>query len=323
VATELIRGLSSLPPAFPGCVVTIGNFDGVHRGHQALLAQVIDKAQALNVPSVVVIFEPQPAEFFANDSAVFPRLTRLSEKFDALADCGIDKVLVLDFNHDLANLTADEFIQQILCDSLHVKHVFIGDDFRFGKGRVGDWTFLKNAAQRLGFTVAQMPSILIDGERVSSTQVRKALAAGNHVLADKLLGHAYTMKGLIVHGDKLGRKLGFPTANIDLERIASPVQGVYVVRMHGIAAKPLPGVANIGTRPTIAEGLRNLLEVYLFDFDQDIYGREVSIEFCVKLRDEIRYENVVLLQQQIAKDVDEAREYFMQRGELQSSSHNE
>lgn len=320
MTTQLIRGLSNLPPDFQGCVATIGNFDGVHRGHQVLLAELTAHAKTLELPSLVITFEPHPAEFFAGSGAALPRLTRLREKFKALAACDVDKVLVLHFNHKLASLSAEKFVQDILCANLKVKHLQIGDDFRFGKGREGDYEFLKKSGQQYGFTVASMPTMLIEGERVSSTRTRKALAEGKDALAAKLLGQTYSIEGRVVQGDKLGRTLGFPTANINLHRQVTPVAGIYVVRVHGLGIKPLAGVANIGTRPTVDDSKRNLLEVYLFDFNQDIYGRYIRVEFCKKLRDEIRFDNLELLKQQMIKDAAEAHDYFVKQGELQSHS---
>lgn len=308
MATELIRGLYNLRPRHKGCVLTIGNFDGVHCGHQALLSRVQVKAAELHLPSVVLTFEPLPKEFFGR-ATVVPRLTRWREKFTQIADCGIDRILVVNFNAKCASISANEFVKEILCNGLGVKHVIIGDDFRFGHARQGDFSFLQQAGEKYGFTVEAMPSLMIDGKRVSSTLVRDALTAANHPWAEKLLGHPYTMQGRVVHGDKRGRILGFPTANIYLHRAVTPVQGVYAVRMHGIGTHALPGVANVGIRPTV-NGTRSLLEVHLFDFDSDIYGKHVSVEFCKKIRDEKRFDNLDLLKEQIFKDANEARGYF-------------
>jgi riboflavin kinase/FMN adenylyltransferase len=316
VATQLIRGLRNLPADFPGCVATIGNFDGVHLGHQALLAEVKKHAKKLGVPSVVITFEPHPGEFFGQNP-MLPRLTRWREKFKALSDCGIDKVVLLRFNREFANDSAENFMRRILVEGLRIKHIVVGEDFRFGKARQGDFHFLKNSGEKYGFTAATLSDVMVRGERVSSTRIRKALAAGDHQLATELLGHPYTMRGRIVHGDKRGRQLGFPTANIDLHRKASPIQGIYIVRLYGLGDAGLPGVANIGTRPSV-DGVRSLLEVHVFNFNQDIYGKAVCVEFCKKLRDEERYENLDLLKQQIEKDAAAARRYFLESGELSS-----
>lgn len=309
MATSIIRGLINVPATQRSCVVTIGNFDGVHLGHQALLARVKEQARFKGVPAIAIVFEPQPAEFFAQQQAVVPRLTRWREKFHALARCGMDSVLVLRFNAKLAQLSADEFVRTILQQGLAVQHVIVGDDFRFGKGRQGDIDFLKQVGAQYGFSAEAMPSVLIENERVSSTRIRLALAQGDHVLAARLLGRPYSMEGRVVRGDQRGRSIGFPTANIYLHRQATPVQGVYVVRMQGLAQSSLPGVANVGIRPTVG-GTRSLLEVHLFDFDQDIYGKQVRIEFCEKLRDEKRFDNFDLLKEQIWKDAEQAKKYF-------------
>jgi riboflavin kinase/FMN adenylyltransferase len=309
VATQLIRGLSNLSQQYHGCVATIGNFDGVHYGHQALLANVKAQATKLNVPAVVVTFEPQPAEFFAEGRSSVPRLMRWREKFHALAACGMDAVLVLRFDKNLATLSAEQFIQKILCDGLGMQHLIVGDDFRFGQGRQGDFAFLQQGGQQYGFIAENMPSVIVAGERVSSTRVRQALQQNEYDLVKTLLGRPYCMEGRVVYGDKRGRTMGFPTANIYLHRDVTPVNGVYSVRMHGLGAEGLPGVANVGTRPTV-DGTRSLLEVHLFDFQQDIYKRHVTVEFCEKLRDEKRFESLDLLKEQIWLDAARAREYF-------------
>jgi riboflavin kinase / FMN adenylyltransferase len=311
VVTQLVRGLHNIPPQWQGAVVTIGNFDGVHKGHQALLAKVKAKADSLNVPAVVVVFEPQPAEFFANNKLPTPRLTRLREKFHALANLQMDAVLVLRFNEKFANLTADQFINQVLSAGLKARHVIVGADFQFGKGRAGNVNFLTTRGAESGFTVETMPDVLIDGERVSSTLVRQALAAGQEEVVQRLLGRPYVMEGRVVYGDQRGRTIGFPTANILLRRKATPVHGVYVVRMYGIAPQGIAGVANVGERPTV-DGKRTLLEVHLFDFSADIYHRQVRVEFCKKLRDEQRFENFDLLKEQIWRDATAARAYFLE-----------
>lgn len=308
--SQLIRGLNHIPPHFQGGVATIGNFDGVHQGHQVLLSQVTKTANLLKLPSLVITFEPQPLEYLLPQKSV-PRLTRLREKFCLLAESGIDNVLMIRFDEDFAELSADEFIQ-LLVEKLNIKHLIVGDDFRFGRGRQGDIARLKQATD---FTVETQTDVLLESQRVSSTRVRQALLAGDHALAQRLLGHPYFMMGRVVHGDKLGRVLGYPTANIYLHRKVSPVMGIYVVRVHGLAKKPLPGVANVGIRPTIG-GTRSLLEVHLFNFNQVIYGKYVSVEFCHKLRDEERYETLDALKAQIAIDAEQARNYFIQQGEM-------
>lgn len=306
--TKLIRSLHSLPPADQGGVVTIGNFDGVHLGHQALLAEAVKEAKKRGVTANVITFEPHPFEFFAGNQLTIPRLTRLREKYTQLARCGVDNVIILEFNQALAGATASDFIA-LLHQYLRPCHIVIGDDFRFGKGREGDFQLLEAKAKELGFSLAAMPTFLLDGERVSSTRVRKALMEDDLALANRLLGHSYTMQGRVRHGDALGQQLGFPTANIHLHRRLTPVKGIFTVYMHGLSAHPLPGVANIGTRPTVG-GTRTLLEVHLLDFNQNIYGRYIEVEFCKKLREEERYPSLELLKEQIARDVEAARHYF-------------
>jgi riboflavin kinase/FMN adenylyltransferase len=312
--TKVIRGLCNIISAPKNSVVTIGNFDGVHIGHQALLAKTVQKAKQLQTSSLAIIFEPQPFEFFLRDKAV-PRLTRWREKFCLIAESNIDAVLVVRFNREFASLSAEQFIQDILKNSLQVQHIIVGDDFQFGHGREGNFNYLQQAGRDAGFSVENMPSILLENKRISSTRVREALADSNHELVECLLGRPYTMKGRVVYGDKRGRAMGFPTANIYLHRPITPVKGVYVVRMQGITDKALPGVANVGIRPTIG-GTRSLLEVHLFDFAEDIYGRQVKVEFCEKLREEQRYSSLDLLVEQIFKDAKAARNYFEMRGEL-------
>ncbi|MBI5451185.1 MAG: bifunctional riboflavin kinase/FAD synthetase [Gammaproteobacteria bacterium] len=311
---ELIRGLHNVRPSHAGCVATIGNFDGVHLGHQAVLGQLAEKATALNLPSLVITFEPYPQEFFRPDQAP-PRLTRLREKLLALRRYAVDRVLCLRFDAALASMEAERFIDEILVGRLGVRYLVVGDDFRFGSRRRGDFAMLQAAGRRHGFQVVGMLPFDIDGARVSSTRIREALRVGGLALAGKLLGRSYRMAGRIVHGDKRGRTLGFPTANLYLHRQVSPLQGVYAVAMFGLDQEPVPGVANIGTRPTVG-GQRSLLEVHLLDFSGDIYRRQVQVEFLTKLRDELRFESLAALTAQIAQDVQQAREYFGQQQTL-------
>lgn len=317
--TKLIRSIHNVTPKQQGAVLTIGNFDGVHLGHHKLITKVIEKAQRLSVPSMVVTFEPHPFEFFGkrDDTAEYgiPRLTRLREKYSALAKSKVDNVLILPFNQAIAKISATSFVTNFLYGVLQPAYVLVGDDFRFGHKRQGDFTLLYELGSELGFSVQAMPTFTIDEERVSSSRVRKALAEGDHALVRRLLGKPYSMQGRISCGHQRGRQLGFPTANIYLHRKITPVRGVYTVYVHGIAEKPYPGVANVGIRPTV-DGTRSLLEVHLLNFTQDIYGRYVEVEFCEKLREEVRYPNLELLKEQIAKDVVSARNYFQKHGVL-------
>ncbi len=305
---KIIRNLQNLKPRHHGCVATIGNFDGVHLGHQAVLGQLTEKADELNLPLTVVTFEPQPQEVFRPEQAP-PRLTRFREKVQALRRYAVDRVLVLRFNKAFSQQSPDKFIQRLLVDGLGVKYLVIGDDFRFGKNRTGDFDMLKTAGRQYGFEVVNMHTFLLDGERVSSTGVRAALGAGDLNAAGKLLGRTYRMSGRVAHGDKKGRTIGFPTANIHLHRIATPLRGVFAVELFGIEGEPLPGVANLGTRPTVG-GMRTLLEVHLFDFDGDIYGHHVHVDFLLKLRDERRFDSFDQLTAQILRDAGQARAFF-------------
>ena len=302
---ELIRGEHNLYPRHRGCVATIGNFDGVHLGHQAVLKQTCDKAREMGLPATVITFEPQPQEFFRPEQAP-PRLTRLREKLLALKPHAIDRMLCLSFNPSLANLSADQFIQKILIDGLGVRYLVVGDDFRFGKGRQGDFAMLIKAGQQHGFEVANTHSFTLSDERVSSTLIREALAQGDLIRVEQLLGRPYSMCGRVAHGDKRGRTIGFPTANIYLHRKNTPILGVYAVKMNDMEDYPVNGVANIGTRPTVC-GTRTLLEVHLFDFNKDIYGAHIEVVFVEKIRDEKRFESFDALKQQIHVDAERAR----------------
>jgi riboflavin kinase/FMN adenylyltransferase len=311
IGMHLIRGLHNLTPAMHGCAATIGNFDGVHLGHQAVLGQLAERAVDLGLPTTAIIFEPQPQEYFAPDQAP-PRLTRFREKWMALRRYSIDRVLCLRFERALAELEADEFVKRVLVDGLGVRYLVVGDDFRFGKGRGGDFDYLVKAGRREGFQVVHMHSFEQDGSRVSSTRIREALRAGNLSAAEQMLGRNYRMLGRIAHGDKRGRTIGFPTANLFLHRHSTPVQGVFAVEMYGLDKEPLPGVANVGTRPTV-DGTRSLLEVHLFDFSGDIYGRHVAVDFVHKIRDEKRFDSFPELKAQIEQDAQQARDFFARR----------
>ena len=305
---KLIRGLHNFRPEHCGCVATIGNFDGVHLGHQAVIGQLAEKAAELCLPSVVMTFEPQPLEYFAPHKAP-SRLTRFREKLQALRRYAIDRVVCLPFNKKLASLTYQEFIQRILVDGLGIKYLVVGDDFRFGKNREGHFEHLVEAGKLHGFHVVNMHTFAIDDERVSSTRIRYALEQGDMAKAEQLLGRDYRMSGRVAHGEKLGRELGYPTANIHIHRKVSPLQGIFVVEVYGLDEEPLPGVASIGTRPTV-DGTKVILEVFLFDFDQDIYGRHLQVSFLHKIRDEERFESLQVLKDKIEEDVEKAKAYF-------------
>lgn len=292
-----------------GCVATLGNFDGVHVGHRVVIDNLARRGRELNLPVVVVLFEPQPREYFTPGDAP-ARLTRLREKLMCLGEMPVDQVLLLHFDQNLANMAAERFIQDILVDTLKVSYLVVGDDFRFGQYRRGDFAMLKTAGQQAGFEVTDTESVLVDGQRVSSTLVRDTLAQGGMELAARYLGRPYAICGRVAPGSKLGRKIGFPTANIALRRKNTPLQGVFAVTMTGLDHHPLPGVANIGTRPTVDGKSAVLLEVHLFDFDRDIYGRLVEVQFRHKLRNEQRFDGLDALKAQIERDAEAARGYF-------------
>ncbi|MDA8487698.1 bifunctional riboflavin kinase/FAD synthetase [Kluyvera sp. Awk 3] len=305
---KLIRGIHNLSQAPHGCVLTIGNFDGVHRGHQALLQGLRAEGRARGLPVVVMIFEPQPLELFAADKAP-ARLTRLREKLRYLAESGVDYVLCLRFDRRFAALTAQDFISELLVKRLGVHFLAVGDDFRFGAGRQGDFLLLQKAGADFGFDITSTQTFCHGGVRISSTAVRQALADDNLEQAERLLGHPFIISGRVVHGDELGRTIGFPTANLPLRRQVSPVKGVYAVEVAGLGDKPLPGVANIGTRPTVA-GMRQQLEVHLLDVAMDLYGRHIDVILRKKIRNEQRFASLDELKAQIARDVLTAREHF-------------
>ncbi len=303
---RVFRGYSS--PVCGPTALAIGNFDGVHRGHAALVGRLVAVASELGLPPTVLTFEPHPREFFAPESAP-ARLTTLREKLELLADCGAAQAMVCQFNAAFAALTAEQFIERVLLAGLQVRHLIIGDDFRFGAGRRGDFALLQAAGREHGFAVEAMGSVVVDGERVSSSGVRDALATGDMERAARLLGRPYVIDGRVVHGDKIGRQLGFRTANIRIKHNPLPMTGVFCVEVGGLGDRPLPGVANLGVRPTLG-GTRPLLEIHLFDFDRDIYGAHLAVRFVHKLRDEQRFPNFDALKAQIAADAAAARAYF-------------
>lgn len=299
-----------IPPAVTTPVaLTIGNFDGVHLGHRAMLARLAEAARRLKVPSCVMTFEPHPREFFAPDQAP-TRLTSLREKLELLARAGVERVQVCRFNFDFAKTTAEDFISRILHQGLAARWILVGDDFRFGARRAGDLSLLKQAEAECGFRVHAMPSVMVDGIRVSSTAVREALARGDMARAQCLLGRSYSISGRVVGGDRVGRKLGWPTANVLMKHNRPPLAGIFAVDVHGIEGRVLPGVASLGVRPTLAHDARPCLEVHLLDFERDIYGAHLRVDFLHKFRDEQKYADVETLKRQIAVDVENAREFF-------------
>jgi riboflavin kinase/FMN adenylyltransferase len=302
--TRGIPAAAAVPAA-----LTIGNFDGVHLGHQAMLAELKRAAVRLGIPACVLTFEPQPREFFAPDQAP-PRLTSLREKLELLAACGVDHVHISRFTYAFAQISAEDFIERIIARGLGARWVLVGDDFRFGARRAGSLDKLKQAAPRLGFEVAALQSVALEGERISSTAVRAALAAGTLERAERLLGRSYSIAGRVVAGDGLGRKLGFPTANVQMKRNRPALQGIYAVRLHGAGREALRGVASLGVRPTVKHQGAPVLEVHVLDFEGDLYRRHVRVEFLRKLRDEEKYADLATLTRQIAIDARNARTFF-------------
>ena len=303
---RVFRGFSRPVPG--PAAVAIGNFDGVHLGHAALLKRLVDAARAANLPATILTFEPHPREFFSPASAP-ARLTTLREKLELLAASGVEQAMVCHFNARFAALSAAQFVDDVLLAGLHTRHLIIGDDFRFGKGRAGDFAMLQAAGQQAGFSVEAMGSVMLDGVRVSSSAVRQALADGDMQRAAALLGRPYVIDGSVRHGDKIGRQLGFATANIRIKHNPLPMSGVFAVEVSGLGAAVLPGVANLGIRPTVG-GTKPILEVHLFDFERDIYGAHLSVRFVHKLRNEQRFPNIDALKAQIAADATAARAFF-------------
>ena len=303
----LIRGLHNLRARDRDCVATIGNFDGVHLGHQAVLGALTERARNAGVPSVVITFEPQPLEFFQPERAP-ARLTRLREKLEAIAACGIDKVLLIHFDATFAGVEARAFVEGVLVERLGIRHLYVGDDFRFGRDRQGDFAMLREIGAAHGFGVESLDTVVEDGCRVSSTRIREALQAGDLDHAARCLGRRYRICGKVAHGNKRGRTIGFPTINVGLLRRSTPLRGVFAVQVLGLSDGPLPGVANIGNRPTLGGDDRFLLEVHLLDFTGEVYGRHVEVDFVERIRDERRFESFDALRAQIALDVQRARE---------------
>lgn len=307
---QLVRGLHNLKPEHRNCAVTIGNFDGVHHGHQALLRLLSEKARENNIPSTLMSFDPLPHEYFSKSKPA-PRLTSARERYTLIAELDEslrpDMLLILRFGDRLAQLSAEEFVSKVLVDALAVKAVVIGDDFRFGKGRAGDYDYLKAAGDKHGFEVLALSTHSVDNMRVSSTGIRQALLDDRLSDAERMLGKPYRICGRVAHGDKRGRTIGFPTANIRLNRPAIPLSGVYSVTMCSPELGDVQGIANIGKRPTV-DGVRDQLEVHLFDFEKNIYGMNICVSFHHKIRDEKKFDSFELLKQQIALDCVRARE---------------
>lgn len=313
---KVFRGLPNAAARAP-CALAIGNFDGVHLGHQALLSDLRAAATRLNIEAAVMSFEPHPRAFFAQmmgDLSKAPtRIANLRDNLSALDLAGVDRVIVEHFNAHFAALSPEDFIQKVLVEGMHVKLVMVGDDFRFGAKRAGDIKTLIEAGQRYGFEVQTLTTVERDGKRISSSAVRAALAAGDFKEAQHLLGRPYQISGHVVHGQKLGRTLGFPTLNLRIAHHKPAVMGIFVVQVHGLSEKPLPAVASMGVRPTVDDSGRVLLETHILDHQVDAYGKVIQVEFLKKLRDEEKYIDLPTLAAAINRDAEQARSYFQQR----------
>ena len=309
---KVIRGIPPVSNWTP-CALTIGNFDGVHRGHQALLKKLVQTAKEKNIQSCVMTFEPHPIEFFSPEKAP-SRILSLRDKLEALAEVGIDQVLVIHFNQHFANLSPSEFVEKILVNGLQVQSILIGDDFHYGAKRAGNFSSLCEAGQKHGFTVERMETLEENNQRISSSATREALKQGDLSLARQLLGRPYMLSGHVLHGQKLGRTLGFPTLNVSLanklHRRKPAAQGIFIAQVHGLSDNPLPAVASLGQRPTVDDSGRYLLEVHIFNFNQSVYGKLVRIELLEKIRDEAKYNDLETLKNAIDQDATAAKNYF-------------
>ena len=304
---QLIRTIEELSNCHRPSVVSIGNYDGVHLGHQHVIKTLLEKSRELSAPSTVITFDPLAKEFFNPQSVI--RLTTIEERAELLFELGVDQVLCIEFTADFAANTAQQFVDNVLVNGLGAKYVCVGDDFRFGKGRVGDFAFLQNAGKQLGFEVTAHDTFRLNNERVSSGRVRDALTSDDFGLAEQLLGRPYCINGVVSKGQQLGRTIDFPTANIVLPDIKLPVHGVYAVSTQTQKFGKLNGVANVGTRPTV-DGAEQRLEVHLFDFDEELYGEFLQVQFHHKIRDERKFESLESLKKQIIKDAKAAFDFF-------------
>jgi riboflavin kinase/FMN adenylyltransferase len=306
---ELIRGLHNMRPRHRGCVVTIGAFDGVHLGHQAVIRHLLDKSLELAVPSLVIVFEPLPREYFSPLKAP-ARIMSFREKFFAMRALGVDRLLRVQFNESLRGMSAQQFLDDIFVTGLGVRYVVLGDDFRFGNDREGDLEFIRQQGQRYGYEARPTPTLSIDGERVSSTRIREALENADFAGAERLLGRPYTISGKVIYGRQLGQTLGAPTANLHLDRLRAPLSGVYVVEVSGAGLEAAAGVANVGVRPTVDDSIRANLEVHLLDREVGLYGQHIDVTFRHKLRDEKKFGSVEELKENIARDIENTRAWL-------------
>jgi riboflavin kinase/FMN adenylyltransferase len=305
----LTHGASAAP--LPPVALTVGNFDGIHRGHQTLLQRLLAGARSRGLQACVLSFEPHPREFFAPQAAP-TRLTSLREKLELLAAHGVERTHVQRFDRAFASLAPEAFVEQVLAKRLKARWLLIGEDFRFGAKRAGDVALLRNLARSYGYEVEILPAVAQAGVRVSSSTVRAALARGDLDAAEGLLGRAYSISGRVVHGRKLGRELGYATANVQLKHNRPPLSGIYAVRVHGVGTSSREGVASLGVRPTITASGRSVLEVHLFDFTADLYGAHMRVEFLHKIRDEAKYSDLDALKAQIGRDCDAARTFLLE-----------
>lgn len=305
---QLVRGIHNIQPKDHGCVLTIGNFDGVHKGHQRVVSALVARAKALNCVAAVLVFEPQPQELFAPDTAP-ARLCRLRDKYTLLENLGVERLICVNFTREFASQSAEQFIEQLLVKSLGIKHLIVGDDFHFGKNRAGNFAMLSEAGKKFGFGVSDTASCKMANCRVSSTAIRQALEQDNLVDVENMLGRPYSIIGKVFHGDKRGRQLGFPTANVLLKRRNSPLNGVFAVKVKTNNGT-YNGVANIGERPTVA-GIRQQLEVHIFDFSDDIYGQCIEVIVKKKLRQVMKFDSLEALKVQISMDSEQARKILL------------
>ncbi len=306
---ELIRGLHNLRPGHRGCVATIGAFDGVHLGHRAVIRHLQEKAAEYRLPSVVIVFEPLPREYLAPVEAP-ARLMSFREKFVALDALGVSRLLCIRFNEQLRSMSAERFVEEIFADGLGARYVVLGDDFRFGRAREGDLELMQALGRRHGFLAVPTPTCTSEGERVSSTRIREALAAADFGLAQRLLGRPYSISGKVIYGRQLGASMGTPTANLKLQRLRAPLSGVYAVEVSGAGLQQARGVANVGTRPTLGDSIEANLEVHLLDREVGLYGQHIDVLFRHKLRDERRFDSVDELRRRIAADIEATRAWF-------------
>jgi len=303
---ELVRGLHNISPRHQGCVLTVGNYDGVHLGHQQMIGVLKMRAAELGAAATVLVFEPSSKEFI-DPAGAPPRLTSWREKFLALATQGVDRLVTLRFDEYIRAMTPQCFVDELIVESLGTRHMVVGDDFRYGCNAGGTIDSLRTAGRERGFGVEQIAPFVLDGVRVSSTVVRERLGQGDYAGARRLLGRPYRMLGRVIHGRELGRTLGFPTANLRLMRRKSPVNGVLAVRVFGISPQAMTAVASLGTRPTV-DGTDLLLEVHVFDFEGDLYGLEIEVEFVAKLRDEVKFDSLDAMMAQMKVDAAQARD---------------